>query len=356
MEQKGTIQQNWFKERKWGVFVHYLASVQNKAGDIHNTAGQSTDWNSCVEELDTDLLAEQLAQINAGYLIFTVMQGTRYVCAPNETYDQLAGFSAGEAASRRDLIADLIRSLDKYDIPLFLYYTGDGPHLDPYAMKGLYGKETDITPAGDHVTPAFAEKWAAVMEEYALRYGDKIKGWWVDGLYPSIGYDDPELIKLYKDAARKGNPNALFSANYYGCFACNGREKEVAVPGIGNVIFADFYNTMPPSTPFCDFTAGEVVHLDAYPQGQILDGAQAHILSFLGIPKHPVEVYNGWGALGCKYSSSYLQKYVKQVNDLGGVVSLDVCMYRDGRIDEEQMEVLKNLVCLRENEYRILEK
>ena len=343
MEQKATMQQNWFKDRKWGVFIHYLSQVQNGEDDFHNTVGHATDWNACVEELDTDLLASQMAEINAGYLVFTIMQGSKYFCAPNETYERLTGLSRGEGTCRRDLIADLIKSLDRYDIPLFLYYTGDGTYMDPEVMQGLYGRAAEIGSDKDHVTLPFAQKWAAIMEEYAVRYGDKIKGWWIDGMYPSIGYENFQYLELYKNAARKGNPDALFAANYYGCFDDTKPWGEEGVEGVGNVIFADFYHHLVPATPVCDYTAGEAVSLDVYPHAQLLNGAQTHILSFLGIPKHPIEVYGGWGMPGCKYSEEYLKKYVKQVNDLGGVVSLDVCMYRDGRIDEAQLDVLKSL-------------
>ncbi len=345
MEKQATPQQNWFANRKWGVFIHYLDSVQNGSGNYHNTKTYRTDWNECVEDLDTDLLARQLAEINAGYLIFTVMQGSRFLCAPNATYEALTGYARGEATSRRDLIGDLLNSLDKYGIPLFLYYTGDGPHKDPKAMLGLYGRETDIGPGASMVTPDFVEKWAAVMKEYALRYGSRISGWWVDGLYPAFEYT-PELMQPYRDAAKAGNPDCLFSANYHGCFKY-GSDRLVNLPGIGDVIMADFYHEIAPPTPVDDYTAGEVVSLDVYPTAQLTEGAQSHILSFLGIPNHPVQVYDAWAARGCKYSIEYLMKYVKQVNTLGGVVSLDVCMYRDGRIDPEQMRVLKMLASLR---------
>jgi hypothetical protein len=345
MEPNATPQQNWFANRKWGIFIHYLYSCQNGSGNFHNTKTYQTDWNECVEELDTDLLARQLAEINAGYLIFTVMQGSRFLCAPNETYEKLTGYARGEATCHRDLIGDLLDSLDKYNIPLFLYYTGDGPHKDPKAMLGLYGEATDILPDGNHVTMHFVKNWTAVMQEYAKRYGKRIAGWWVDGLYPTIGYT-PELMQPYRDVALEGNPEMLFSANYHGCFKY-GNHRTVDVPGAGEVIFADFFHEVAPPTPVDDFTAGEVVSLDAYPTAQLTEGAQSHILSFLGIPNHPAAVYDGWGARGCKYSIEYLMKYVKQVNTLGGVVSMDVCMYRDGRIDPDQLRVLKMLAGLR---------
>jgi len=179
------------------------------------------------------------------------------------------------------------------------------------------------------------------MRELSLRYGKKVSGWWVDGLYGPIGYDF-EMMQQFKDAARAGNPDSLFTANYYGCFDV-GTEKMVEIPGGGETIFADFFHHVVKPTPLDDYTSGEVDCLDVYPTQRLVDGAQAFVFSFLGIPEYPAQVYNGWGAPGCKYSPTYLKKYVKQVNDLGGVVMLDACLYRDGHMDADQVEALMAL-------------
>jgi hypothetical protein len=39
-----------------------------------------------------------------------------------------------------------------------------------------------------------------------------------------------------------------------------------------------------------------------------------------------------------------MRDYVKKVNDKGGVVTIDVALYRDGHIGAEQMAVLKQLI------------
>ncbi len=183
------------------------------------------------------------------------------------------------------------------------------------------------------------------MREFSLRYGKRVSGWWVDGLYGPIGYDW-EMMQLFKDAARAGNPDALFSANYYGCFE-NGTARIIRIPGGGDTIFADFYHRVADPTPLDDFTAGEVVSLDVYPTARMTGGAQSFIFSFLGIPDYPAQVYAGWGARGCKYSPAYLNRYVRQVNDLGGVVMLDCCLYRDGHMDPDQLQALAALKHLR---------
>lgn len=331
--------QQWFAKRKWGVFLHYLDSVQNGGGNFHNSRGYHTEWEDCVADLDVSLLAHQLHQTGVGYVVFTVQQGSRFFCAPNTSFDVVAGYQPGEACSKRDLIDDLSSALTRWGIPLFLCFSGEGPYLDDQAMTGFYGRPARFSAEGDHVNERFVQNWVAVLQEYAMRYGSRISGWWMDGMYQSIGYT-PELIAPFCQAVKDGNPYALFAANYHGCVK---NPTTVQVPGVGQVMQGDFYHTIAPPTPWCDYTAGEVVTLDVFPTSQLVEGAQAHVLSFLGIPKHPIEVYGGWGARGCKYSTEYLLQYVRQVNACGGVVTLEVCLYRDGRLDPDQLRMLKML-------------
>lgn len=198
---------DWFRDRKWGIFTHYLYHEQNNPEALTNMGRGQTDWSDCVDEFDTEVFADQVAQTNAGYVFFTVMQGTRFLCAPNETFDRITGSAPGEACARRDLIEDLYGSLSKRGVALFLYYTGDGPHIDP-----VCGPKMGYSDQKTHVKEPFVRNWAAVAREYSLRYGNKINGWWVDGCYKYFGYND-ELLAIFAEAMRAGNPDSLLAFN-----------------------------------------------------------------------------------------------------------------------------------------------
>lgn len=325
----------WFRERRWGVFLHYLNGTVNHAA-AHGSMGKETGWNECVSEFDANRLAAQLHEAGAGYLVFTIMQGSKYMIAPNETYTRLLDGDS-EACSSRDLIQDLIDALTPYNIPLFLYYTGDGPFADPVA-----GEKLGVTKDGERrITPEFVENWTAVLREYSLRYGSGIKGWWIDGMYDCFypGADNPDIGR-YREAALAGNPDALFSVNFYGC---NRSCREVELPDFGKVILGDWYHEILPPTPYCDYTAGEINNFDAYPPAYDLNGAVPHVLSFLGIPVHPVNEAGGWAQPDSKYSPEYMRRYVDCFNRMGGVVSIDCAVYRDGHINDTQMAVLRAL-------------
>jgi len=289
---------DWFQKAGYGVFVHYLNGLQNNPEQIHSL-GRTTEWDECVREFDTERFADTMAEVGAGYVIFTVMQITKHTIAPSETFDRISGYQPGEACSTRDLIEDLYQSLHKRGIPLMLYYTGDGLRADDKAGPAF----GCVTP----VTTEFVTKWASVAEEYSKRYGDKVVGWWVDGMYPFIGYTD-ETLGIMTRALKAGNPKAIVALN-------RGVDPQVCS-----------------YTPYEDYTCGEQNRFFDMPAERFLDGEQWHILSFMG---------SGWGHPGSQYTKQDLAEYVFDVNQRGGVVSIEVLLFRDGSLDRSQVEVLK---------------
>ena len=289
---------DWFQRAGYGVFVHYLDGLQNNPDQIQSL-GRQTSWDECVREFDTERFAQAMADVGAGYVIFTIMQISRHMIAPNATYDRITGYKPGDACATRDLIADLYRSLNARHIPLMLYYTGDGPRGDAKARPAFGWK--------DPVSLDFVTKWASVAQEYGERYGDKVAGYWVDGCYSWIGYDDTRLAILAK-GLRAGYPDRIIAFN----------------PGVDPQVNA--YSTHE------DFTCGEQNSFSDMPVSRFLKGEQWHLLSYMG---------TGWGHPGSQYTKRDLADYVFDVHQRGGVVSIDVLLYRDGSLDRSQFEMLK---------------
>lgn len=353
----------WFSSRKWGMFTHYLELAEGRT--YREFYRNYKDFNDRVNHFDVENYAKTAHEVNAGYVFFTIMQGTKYMCAPNDTYNQITGFKPGEACSERDLIADLIVALDKYDIPLFLYYTADGPYTDKYA-GGKFGYcRTDT----ELVTHDFVSKWTSVLKEYAVRYGDKVHGWWIDSAYNFSGYTE-ETLKYYYDAVKAGNPVSLLALNNgvvqpdyenpkYEKF-CNGETypinkirsiEQYALNGDKEAM--EVFKRIPGSgvrySKYEDYTAGEANVFDEYPTQKYTDGSLWHKLSFLGVPPYHSVCWGdmGWDCPGSAYSADYMYNYVKKCNEVGGVVSVDVCLFDDGHIDWGQYEILKKLGTLR---------
>lgn len=299
-----------FYQCKWGVFNHYLFGIQNNA-QSPNSQGRETDWDTCVKELNVEKLAASLHNMGAGYYFITVMQGRKYMIAPNKTFDDICGTKPGEACSTRDLVEDLYGALSKYGIDLYLYFTGDGPYKDiPEGKKmGL------IEPREKALTEQFVKNWAGVLEEYSVRYGNKVKGWWIDGCYRDFfGYTD-DLMSYYYKACKKGNPNALTAFN----------------DGVKDELFVNYRAE--------EFTCGECENFILIPKQRFYGTAQAHILAPLGTST--CGIGPGWGSDGLKNSKEYLSDYVQRVNAAGGVVTFDIALYRDGSFQPMQVEALK---------------
>jgi hypothetical protein len=293
---------DWFQQAGWGVFVHYLEDLQNNPAQL-NSLGRRTSWDQCVKEFDAGRFANQIAQTGAGYVIFTVQQRTRFLIAPNTTFDRLTGYKPGEACATRDLVLDLYKALHRHGIRLMLYWTGDGPRSDERSAKGLGGYS-------EPVSEQYVQNWAAVVREYGERYRDKVAGWWTDGCYPGIGYDELKL-GILAQALKAGNSRRIIALN----------------PGVQDK--ADAYSTHE------DFTSGEQNEFKDIPTSRWVNGEQWHILSFLG------SSHQGWATAGSKYKKAQLADYVRKVNERGGVVSIDVLLYRDGCLDRSQLEMLK---------------
>ncbi|MDR2704918.1 MAG: alpha-L-fucosidase [Planctomycetaceae bacterium] len=297
---------DWFLKHGYGVFVHYLNKVQNNPEHIASLR-KSTSWDDCVNEFNVELFAERMKETGAGYVIFTILQQQRFMIAPNETFNRLTGYKTGEACSSRDLIEELYQELHKRNIDLMLYFTGDATNADPQGAKGLKLQFP--------VTEEFVRNWSSVAAEYGNRYKDKVKGYWVDGSYEWIGYND-KMFKIFAEGLRAGNPDRIIAFN----------------PGV----------EMKAHSIYEDYTCGEQNSFSLLPTtGRFLNGEQWHILSFLGTS--PGNLAASWGQPGICKDTQALAEYVHHVNALGGVVSIDVLLYRDGELDRSQLETLKPL-------------
>lgn len=305
--------------KKWGVFTHYLYHEQNNPATRANQGAGETPWSECVDAFKVEALADTLKSVGAGYYFITLMQGRKYLLAPNAAFDRITGNKAGVACARRDLPLELSESLSRRGIDLYLYFTGDGPYKDLREGKAF----GFVEPRQSGISADFVAKWSSVLEEYAVHYGDRVKGWWIDGCYRGsfpwgvFNYND-ELLRHYQWAVKKGNPKALVTFN-------DGVKKDLVV-----------------DTPIEDYTADEFNDFTVVPESRFLNGVQTHILAPLGVSTDGTE-WGSWCKGGLKRTKEYLLDYVRRVNDAGGVVTIDVLIHRDGSLDPEQVEVLKYL-------------
>ncbi len=330
----------WFRDAKWGVFIHYLAGLPS-ADDPEATTPES--WNGRIDGFDVDGLVEQLVEADAGYLFITLGQNSGYFLSPNATYDSLVQRTPSRL-SRRDLVADLAEALVPSGIPLLVYLPSHAPALDKQAVEGLQcTPEWDascwqlkpgtypVAEGTDERLSQFQRHWEAVVREWSLRWGTTVRGWWFDGCYRAdrmYRHPDEPNFASFAAAAKAGNPDSIVAFN----------------PGVKVPVVCH--------TEHEDYTAGEIAgdfpmlmdsqwgrdpkpdHYWGMPVRRTVDGAQYHLLTFMGpywcrgLPRFPDELVIG---------------YTKHVNDCEGVISWDVPTSADGLIPEPFMAQFRSL-------------
>ncbi|MCC6819645.1 MAG: alpha-amylase family protein [Verrucomicrobiota bacterium] len=263
---------DWLPEARYGGFMHFLP------GDDRQLAQ--------VQDFDVEALARQLETVGASYFVLTLGQNSGYFNSPNATYDRITGYAPSERCSSRDLPHDLQQALRSRGIRLMLYLPCQVPNQDARAQKA-FG-----LPEGKQDQPidlAFARKWATVIQEWSDRYGDKVAGWWFDGGYDHIHFNEA-IAQIYATAVKHGNSNAIVTFN----------------PGVKVVHHTDAE----------DYTAGELNEpFTTLPASRWLSGSQWHALTYLG---------SNWGQRDTRHPEGKWADWVCAVVAKGGAVTFDM--------------------------------
>ena len=264
---------DWFQAARYGVFVHLLPGSDAQL--------------ALVKSIDTDALAGEVEAMGAKFMVLTLGQNTGYYISPNAVYDRYTGYAPGERCSSRDLPLDLYHALHARGIKLMLYLPCQTPNEDPRAQKAFgLPQGRDNQPCD----PVFAAKWGEVIQEWSDHYGDKVAGWWFDGGYDYIHFNEAIAAPMAA-AVKHGNPHALVTFN----------------PGENLVIR---------HTAAEDYTAGELKEPFAVvPESRWVRGSQWHALTYLG---------STWGDRGVRHTDEEWINWVRAVTEKGGVVTLDV--------------------------------
>lgn len=288
---------DWFMKAKYGAFMHFLPDPAKGA--------------ELTDAFDTGSLANQLSDMGVGYFVLTLGQNSGWLNSPNAEYDRVTGYKPGEMCSTRDLPLDLYQVLQPKGIRLMLYLPCQTPNRDARAQRAFGLPEG---PQDQPVDAAFAEKWARVIQEWSDRYGDRIAGWWFDGGYEHIHFNE-EIAGIYAAAVKHGSPQAIVTFN----------------PGVRVIHYTDAE----------DYTAGELNDpFENIPENRWLNGSQWHALTFIG---------SHWGARDTRFTSQQWIEWARKVFSHQGVITFDMGPNYDpafgpiGALAADQVEQLKAL-------------
>ncbi len=290
---------DWFYNSRWGIMTTYLATPNLSA----------KDWNKQVNSFDVNGLARQLQSIGAKYYMITMGQNSGHYCSPNSKYDYHTKIIPSKCSSR-DLIADLYEALNPLKIKLMVYLPSSPPTQDEVAYTRLEWKD------GPYRKKMFQTKWESVIREWSLRWGQKVSGWWFDGVYWSKAmYEHPDApnFKSFAAAAKAGNPNSLVAFN----------------PGVIYPVVS--------LTNKDDYTAGEIeepVGMEC--EGRWVKKSQFHVLSYLG---------KDWFVGPPRYTNKQVIDATNNINKCQGVMTWDVPIETNGLISKpfiNQLSALRN--------------
>jgi len=299
----------WFADCGWGVLCHWLGAAPSSDGGADVTAEM---WNRWVDAFDADGLASQLEAVGAPYFFITIGQNSGHYIAPNEVYDKLVGIQPSKC-SRRDLVADLYDVLHPRGIALLVYLPSGAPAADPVAVSRLgwdWGFEGGWPNGGTHRTGKrlveFQQRWENIIREWSIRWGPKVRGWWIDGCYFADEMyrhsDEPNFGSLAA-ALKAGNPDALVAFN----------------PGVLTPVICHAEHE--------DYTAGEISTALPECPGPWVERnghkARYHVLSYLG---------ETWCKGAPRFPDELVVGYTKHVTGKGGVMTWDVPIERTGLI------------------------
>lgn len=313
----------WLARCGWGVFCHYLADSPGFAGGSHIT---SEAWNRQVDAFDVPGLGRQLESVGVPYFFITIGQNSGYFLSPNAVYDELVGIRPSKC-SQRDLVADLYDELHPKGIDLLVYLPSGAPAKDPVAVsqlewewgfEGGWPEGWGARRSGKRLA-GFQTKWEAVIREWSLRWGSKVRGWWIDGCYfadEMYRHATAPNFRSFAAALKAGNPQALVAFN----------------PGVLLPVICHSEHE--------DYTAGEIA--EALPEcpGAWMERnghlARYHILSYLG---------ENWCRGKPRFPTSLVAGYTQHIVGKGGAITWDVPIQEHGLIPEIYLDQLR---CIRE--------
>lgn len=296
-----------YASKGFGMMFHWTAQSYPKSGERKS-------YESAVSDFDTERFADQVKTAGASYVFLTVNHAIKTFPAPLSVWeDYFPGYT-----TKRDLIADLYESLKRRDIDLMLYLNFTAAYIDsPYSgiepdENGIYQHtRLDISKEA-HYTRLCVDVFTAIGE----RYGDKIKGYWIDSCYQlDQQFDGYDFRPLY-EAAKIGNPDRLVSFNFW---------------------------VMPLTTPWNDYWAGETARYADIPCARLTDGPAAGQLNhqlFL--------IEEDWGCFTDAhpipepfYTAQDIASYAKKAKEAGTMLTINAEIYQEGILAEKSLDMLR---------------
>lgn len=297
------------RDGKYGVGFHWTTWTAPKTGEL-------TDFEDAVNHFDVDLFVSQVVACGAAHVLFPTCHILQQMPCPNPALDRII---EGRTC-KRDLIMDIANALEKHGIPMILYYNF-GLHWDKdWIAKACH----DRGKPEEHIKNVLE-----IIGYLAERYGKKVIAFWFD-----IGFNEFKDFPFGEMTrrAKLGNPERLVTYN----------------------TSIEVYQTY---TEYQDFWSGEGVRLNYIPRSgefgkeltpksglpwyNFVDWHPDYMLEARcgewGLQMHTREL--DWPAPDVQSVEAFLKRFT----DVGGAVTFNLFIWRNGEIFAEDLAVMKQL-------------
>ena len=189
-----------------------------------NNGTERTDFTN----FDVSAFVDQLVQLDtASYLYLNLSHGAIATYFTSSHPELAAVVNSNMFPTERDLLTEVLDELEARgdERPVIVYQAAHGikeSNCPPGAWENWTNHIASLGYTDHHHAVA-----DLIISYYSLKYGDKIDGWWYDGVN---GISEANKQR-YVDAARLGNPNAI-----------------IAIPVTSGAPLK--------SSPWCDYTSG----------------------------------------------------------------------------------------------------
>jgi hypothetical protein len=300
-----------------GKYCHGYGLMFHWVGQSMPRKGNPMAYEDAVKGFDTVEFANIVNKTGAKFVFMTANHMYPHFPAPILSWEK----NFPGMTTQRDLVFDLAHALKKYEIDLMLYINFTAAYFPKYGQKP--GEEAI------HAEATFSEYeqfCCEVFEEIGFRYGELIKGWWIDSCYQvHRQYIAVDFARIYM-ASKAGYADRITTFNYW---------------------------VLPVVTKHLDYWAGEVCDIIKLPEALkytygCAKGIVPHVLLLMED--------NWWHDKkdqiipAPRLRSAELATFIRGMNACGGMVTINLQIYQDGGVGEESLRELMKLKDLMQSE------
>lgn len=279
----------WLIKAGYGVMFHWTSQSINPDGS-HKS------FKEAVNSFDVAKFANMVEETGAGYVIFTIGHAEQYCPAPIKSWEKC---HPGKT-TQRDLIGEIATALNAKNIRLICY---------------MHSLGTARFKLDDNKT--FLANFKTILNEFGSRYKEKLAGYWFDCWYQiAEGYPDVPFEEFF-NATKVGNKDRIITLNSW---------------------------IYPSVSPWQDYWAGEVASPVAIPEnGSMKDGPAPDLRYQALLIMEPYWVQERAEMPDPRFTSSELCQYIRNCNNNGGAVTINLGIYQDGTVGEKALKVMKEV-------------